>query len=170
MPPLDTTLINEHPKIDAALKSYLSWLQVQDEAMPMTSVLAHARSLSLAINQHEPKDDDGTVVAEVWNEIQRRQQKPTKWLGRTALRHVWKDLDVSTVPESFRDPFAAFLFDERPDSDAKLIWGQGELQKRAAERLEKAQERLREGTSAWIEEVDDDEEVDVSAVEEVSKR
>ena len=34
------------------------------------------------------------LVPVVWNELVASQQKPTKWLGRTALVAAWEDLDL----------------------------------------------------------------------------
>jgi hypothetical protein len=120
-PSLDSArqlLRDEEPKVDAALKSFATWLVAaqpqaahateDDDAALITwtlpDALVYTRLLSKAINAYiVPISasssgsalpwDDTELVAQVWNEIAAVPGgKVTKAVGRTCLRHVWPDL------------------------------------------------------------------------------
>lgn len=158
----DLFFLNEHPKIDAALKSFHSWFSARQQIAAsvandprlsnQTKLLSYTRTLSKAINAHIfpiTQDRNTVVIAQVWNEIQTRQQKPTKWLGRTALREAWPDLEVAIDGteeeleyfEFFKQEFKRLLFIDDL-SDAKLVWdkdnGKEEFARRAKDRADRA--------------------------------
>jgi|UPI000581B4F1 hypothetical protein len=171
----DSFFLNEYPKVNEALKSFTSWImakqQVQEttvghghQTLAPTQILALTRILSKAINQHvypiqgdlSGQCDSAATLARVWNEIQTRREKPTKWLGRTSLQMAWKDLDLKQAyvksfqteeehefVQYFLGEFERLLYVES-SSDAKLVWnadgGVGELTRRAQERQERAKE------------------------------
>jgi hypothetical protein len=112
-------LVDEQPSIDAALKSYASFIAAQqpplanqaddDKAVTWTlsEVLAMTRRLSQTINQHafaiqRVETERYSVTAKVWNNVAAvPEQKPTKLLGRTSLRMAWPDLDLDwTTPST----------------------------------------------------------------------
>ena len=112
------TLVSELPRIDAALKSYCSWYAVAGGVsaadddngvgnnITINEALTLTRRLSLSINRHvfpvgemtrnsSSSQHEYLVCSKVWNEIITAKQKPTKWLGKTALRLAWKDLEFT---------------------------------------------------------------------------
>jgi hypothetical protein len=90
-----------------------------------------------------------SIVAQLWNGLVESNQKPSRFLGRRALRHVWNDLDTKskllTTGGDDKDDeknigqakqqlewlelFERLLFHENGayslniDNDAALIWG-----------------------------------------------
>ena len=173
------TLVSELPRIDAALKSYCSWYAVagNEGGMNINEVLLMTRKLSLSINHHvfpvemKSSSHEYLVCSKLWNEIVSTKQKPTKWLGKTALQLAWKDLDLlqsssnnetnETKKESdddkienqnkeafteFVKQFEHLLFTEDSNDTASLIWNysEAELARRAKERREVASQRLQE--------------------------
>ena len=109
-----------------------------------------------------------SVVARLWNGLIQSKQKPTRFLGRKALRHAWSDLDVASKlsppkddDESSKASYAHQLawireFEEylhptknpdpeSVDNDAALIWdsdgGESELARRRERRKAAATER-----------------------------
>ena len=52
-----------------------------------------------------------SVVARLWNGLIQSKQKPTRFLGRQALRHAWPDMNVTSklVPPAKQDESAATL-------------------------------------------------------------
>ena len=123
-------LLDEEPKIDAALKSFCSWLVssatvrhllTADDGEPaivwtLSNALPYTRHLSKAINAHivPIQYDDKRVApmatpqtlmketaARVWNDMAAQPgTRLTKVLGRTALRYVWHDLDWQLTSSS----------------------------------------------------------------------
>jgi hypothetical protein len=219
-------LVEEQPSMDAALKSYASWIaatQPAVSALPETSAVASAtnmdtqnqnsfssmdddlynlipttwtlpeilsmtRLLSKQINQHTfaVQHSETPIYSEtskVWNNVVGQKQKPTRVLGRTALRIAWHDLDLEyattsttstsndkTVPLTlaqqktalFVQRFGELLLAGQPGqtqkgqkqqhvADARLIWasdkGQEELQRRAAQRNQRAAVNVQEAAS-----------------------
>ena len=173
------TLVSELPRIDAALKSYCSWYAVagNEDGMNINEVLLMTRKLSLSINHHvfpvemKSSSHEYLVCSKLWNEIVTAKQKPTKWLGKTALQLAWKDLDLlpsssnnetnETKNESdddkmensnkeayteFVKQFEHLLFTEDTDDTASLIWNysEAELARRAKERRDAASQRVQE--------------------------
>lgn len=135
--PFRDFLLNERPKIDAALKSYASLLMAESPNDPMT-ILALSRLLSKAINGHiaaivpisraTVKEDSKTdlpeqkpeyqaaIVAQIWNDVVGSGQKATQSLGRTSLASVWNDLELepiltanSDTDDQWRDKANVFL-------------------------------------------------------------
>lgn len=178
-------LSDEKPTIDAALKSFASWMMANHKASTAVDtakgsskdatkeILAMTRILSQTINRHviaivptrrpESKasmEDD--ILAQVWNEAIANKSKPTKVLGRSALKSVWKDLELATAfseqgagkaddddswkeaVQSYLAHFERLLYAHHGDVD--LIWGadrgQAELNRRAAERQQRATRRV----------------------------
>eukprot|EP00536_Pseudo-nitzschia_multiseries_P009950 jgi/Psemu1/24609/gm1.24609_g len=109
-----------------------------------------------------------SVVSRLWNALVQSEQKPSRFLGRRALRLAWKNLDVeASLPpaeaEESEDPasqqhewlrqFESLLFapdlplpsDISVDDDAALLWatdgGAAELAKRRQRRMDAAKER-----------------------------
>ena len=177
----DSFYINEHPKIDSALKSFYSWFTARQQISTSvddpilsnpTIILAFTRTLSKSINAHIfpiTHERNTAVLAQVWNEIKSRQEKPTRWLGRTALSEAWPDLEIQAVEEAWKEPFEYFRQEfERllliaDLSDSKLVWsadgGQEELARRAQERTDRAMEASKEVdakiSTPYIEDVTD---------------
>jgi hypothetical protein len=104
-----------------------------------------------------------SVVARLWNGLIDSEQKPSRFLGRKALRYAWKDMDISLPQEnddsskerqqSMLQQFETLLFhhhDEASglDDDSALIWasdgGQHELAKRQQRRKQGATDRTKE--------------------------
>ena len=174
------TLVSELPRIDAALKSYCSWYAVagNEDGMNINEVLLMTRKLSLSINHHvfpvemKSSSHEYLVCSKLWNEIVTAKQKPTKWLGKTALQLAWKDLDLlpsssnketnetknesdgdDKMENSNKEAFTEFvkqfehlLFTEDTDDTASLIWNysEAELARRAKERRDAASQRVQE--------------------------
>ena len=107
-----------------------------------------------------------SVVARLWNGLVESEQKPSRFLGRKALRYAWKDLEI-TLPPSNDDSgaekrqqamlkhFETLLFhqssttdDVSVNDDSALIWapdgGQQELAKRRERRKLGAADRTKE--------------------------
>jgi hypothetical protein len=165
-------LTAEEPKIDAALKSYCSWMLAQQRLFPREA-LQFTRTLSKTINSHvcaiRPESHQQSLTAQVWNNHAITDHiKITKSLGRTSLRYAWADLDRSGFQEDdeetqdFLQTFERLLMNDS-DPDAPLIWDtadqQDELARRAAERHDRAK-RAREEAAIrpMIEELQEDEE------------
>jgi len=165
-------------------------------AWNLTDVLTVSRKFSRHINQHvvsigssscivssshkaKKKQQESSPVsivekeatAQVWNELVATQQKPTKLLGRTALRAVWDDLDLphalllpqeaednetniewNAKVQSYFEEFHQLLLlpadvkdDAGNSNDARLLWdvdrGAAELERRAAERQKRAKQQ-----------------------------
>jgi len=143
-------LVAESPKMDVALKSFCSWMAATySNEYTLTDVLKYTRLLSKKINQHvfaiqanqSPQKD---IVAQVWNQVVAANQKPTKFLGQTALQCIWEDLEC-TIDDFYRQEFERLLF-TTTDPDAKLIWGNAtdELARRATERQAQATRRIQQ--------------------------
>ncbi|VEU33993.1 unnamed protein product [Pseudo-nitzschia multistriata] len=111
-----------------------------------------------------------SVVARLWNALVESEQKPSRFLGRRALKLAWGDLDLTGAEEAggsetdrealrgLLTEFGDLLFrPPRPlpspaegagseqDDDAALLWapdgGAGELARRRQRRLAAAEER-----------------------------
>jgi hypothetical protein len=111
-----------------------------------------------------------SIVARLWNGLVQSKQKPSRFLGRTALLLAWKDLDVMAKllldsPKDDADADSTIIYDRQVewvqeferllfhqhdpklevDNDAALIWdadgGQAELAKRRQRRQAGATER-----------------------------
>mmetsp|Transcript_15071 Transcript_15071/g.32341 ORF Transcript_15071/g.32341 Transcript_15071/m.32341 type:complete len:134 (+) Transcript_15071:332-733(+) len=109
-----------------------------------------------------------SVVARLWNALVESDQKPSRFLGRRALRLAWKQMDIGASlgpPENGDDDhdrerqlewlqqFEVLLFesckplpsDIKVDDDSALLWapdgGASELAKRRQRRLAAAKER-----------------------------
>jgi hypothetical protein len=101
-----------------------------------------------------------SVAAQLWNGLVDSKQKPSRFLGRRALRRAWKNLEIQL--EVYTDPFLAqqqqqwlqefeqLVFhvhdDASPqDDDSALLWdadgGQMELARRRERRQASATER-----------------------------
>lgn len=107
-----------------------------------------------------------SVVARLWNGLIQSKQKPTRFLGRTALRHAWADLDVTsklpkpTATDSSSDEEAAnMIYNQQlawvqeferlllhqadpnatQDNDAALLWDADGGQAELARRRERRQ-------------------------------
>ena len=102
-----------------------------------------------------------SIVAKLWNGLVESNQKPSRFLGRRALRYAWKqNLDIPISKEDDKQKsqetmwlqeFERLLFldqidDESLDNDAALLWdadgGQAELAKRRQRRQSRATERI----------------------------
>ena len=112
-----------------------------------------------------------SIVAQLWNGLIESNKKPSKFLGRRALNHAWKDLDIKSklppvesdvgtdeklVAQAKRqlewlEEFERYLFHENDgysaneDNDAALIWdadgGEKELARRRQGRQDAATKR-----------------------------
>ena len=108
-----------------------------------------------------------SVVARLWNGLSQSDQKPSRFLGRKALKLAWKNLDVQAQFPSQTDEndvvrerqlewlqlFEKLLMetnkplpsDMNVDDDSALLWaadgGAAELAKRRQRRLDAAKER-----------------------------
>ena len=196
-------LLAEEPKLDAALKSFCSWIVASastatsldnnyydQPAWTLAAALTCTRQLSKAINAHiVPIQYDGKatpvttpeqlmkeLAARVWNEIAGQGTRITKALGRTALQHVWKDLDLTELQSTAQGTAYCQAFEQLlmmdahgnldPTSDAALVWGgpqavarrAAERQAAAATRVQEEQAKLRQAVTPMIEELPDDEE------------
>ena len=192
-PPDRATLLREVllqddlPKIDTALKNFCSWMMASAHTFSdwtPTEVLTATRLLSQTINAHESSAH--TDLAQVWNKVfQAPDQKATKILGRTSLRAVWNELDLTRLKTgvweekglAYLNTFESFLFASRSEEagvssddlllDARLVWdadgGKEELARRSKQRQQQAKERSREEsktahTTPTIEEVPEEDE------------
>jgi len=149
-------------------------------------VLEVARSILKAVNSHnfpvqdtvaysmaekpgtteEKKEEllELSVVSRLWNGLVQSEQKPSKFLGRRALKLAWKQMDIeATLPSKDEETaerqkewlkqFETLLFataqplpsDTAVDDDSALLWaadgGAAELAKRRQRRLDAAKER-----------------------------
>ncbi len=105
-----------------------------------------------------------SVVARLWNGLVQSEQKPSRFLGRRALKLAWKEMTVEeTLPSKDEETterqkewlkqFETLLFataqplpsDTAVDDDSALLWaadgGAAELAKRRQRRLDAAKER-----------------------------
>lgn len=109
-----------------------------------------------------------SVVARLWNGLVQSKQKPSRFLGRKALKYAWKDMEVvSKLPPlategdevananydrqvAWIEEFGRLLFHTHDpkatvDDDAALLWdtdgGQAELARRRERRQSAATER-----------------------------
>jgi hypothetical protein len=109
-----------------------------------------------------------SVVARLWDGLIQSKQKPTRFLGRKALLHVWSDLDVASKlanPKEEDDEAAKYIHTQQvawieefgrlllrqpdpnatEDNDGALLWdadgGQAELARRRQQRQSAATER-----------------------------
>jgi hypothetical protein len=104
--------------------------------------------------------DEYKVVSQVWNGLIASQQKPSRFLGRKALLHAWKNGLPEEISERslFCDEFAFLLLTYNPspmeESDACLLWdndkGQAELTRRRQRRAERAQKQQQQDYSSGI--------------------
>jgi len=175
-----TALAQDRPTIDTAVKSFLSLYAARsltrDDAPAQQESLTQARLLLKTINRYtfplqpEPTDEYN-VTAQVWNGLIASQQKPSKFMGRTALKLAWQHGLPEEVPKSndehdlFLQEFGSLLMEYDPnqtpieDRDACLVWdndkGAAELGRRRSRRAERAKEQ---SESLTIEELPDEEE------------
>ena len=106
-----------------------------------------------------------SVVARLWNGLVQSEQKPSRFLGKRALKLAWKKMNVEAALKASDDEtilerqtewlqqFETLLFasiqplpsDVQSDDDAALLWapdgGAAELAKRRQRRLDAAKER-----------------------------
>lgn len=101
-----------------------------------------------------------SITAQLWNGLVDSKQKPSRFLGRRALRHAWKNLDIhlevhtdafaAQQQQQWLDEFERLVFhvhdDASPqDDDSALVWdadgGQMELARRRERRQAGATER-----------------------------
>lgn len=101
-------LLQEQPKMDAAVKSFCSYLVAKNDCnWSLQDALTVSRKVSQHINQHvlsirsssssrsSNSDDDYEITAQVWNELAcSKELRITKQLGRTALLSAWDDLEL----------------------------------------------------------------------------
>jgi len=99
------------------------------------------------------------VVSQLWNGLVDSKQKPSRFLGRRALQHAWKDMEVSIPSDNggpadvqqkqaqWLEEFGRLLFVDSAtvgdvDDDSALLWdadgGQNELAKRRQRRQTRA--------------------------------
>jgi hypothetical protein len=161
----------------------------------LVEALKYTRSLSKAINGHiapitplsstttncHHDDRDGVtpdslmhdISIQVWNNVASQQPgvRLTKMLGRTALRHVWQDLDwpvdddldAANRGQVFRRLFGKLLLlndkmAEEMGETSLLIWGGPNVlheralrrQAAAAQRVDEQQQTLREAVSTPV--------------------
>lgn len=161
------SLAQDRPTIDAAVKSFLSLYAARsltrDDCDTQAEALTQARVLLKTINQFtfpllpEPSPQY-SVTAQVWNGLYASNQKPSKFLGRTALKLAWQHGLDEELPERdslFIQEFASLLLlsSYKPedtstpptdDRDACLVWdadqGAAELARRRSRRQERAKE------------------------------
>lgn len=213
-----TFLMEEQPSVDAALKSYASWIaatQPAVTALHATAVAAAAASGSKSINYGDTYDDDDmddsyafipttwslpeilnmtrhlsrqinqhtfavkrvesvqySETAKVWNNVvcQAGGLKPTRVLGRSALRLAWPDLDLTwsngdndqtrcsgnTAQDKIADAedvllrqktslfvrrFGELLLSDPQHADARLIWDTDKGQKELQRRAVERNQR-----------------------------
>jgi hypothetical protein len=209
-------LMEEQPTIDAALKSYASWIAAtqppvaalrptavaaaaagpasssirsdeydydsmgEDIYIPTTwslpEILSMTRHLSREINQHtfavkRVETVPYSETAKVWNNVVGQDGlKPTRVLGRTALRIAWPDLDLAwssgdndktrcngnATTDAIADAtdvllrqktslfvrrFGELLMSERQHADARLIWDTDKGQKELQRRAQERSKR-----------------------------
>lgn len=162
-------LAKDRPTIDAAIKSFMSWVAARSltttEPIPNVchasspEALAYARALLQAINSYTfavtgKESEESAVVAQIWNGLVSSDQKPSRFLGRQALLHAWKQglRDNVVLPAEKYEQGSLFLqeFGELmnkydptvtplQDSDANLVWEESgaELERRRKRRAEK---------------------------------
>jgi hypothetical protein len=100
------------------------------------------------------------IVAQLWNGLVDSNQKPSRFLGRRALRHAWAHLEIkiqnedtaaAQQQEEWLEEFGRLLFQERDDqseqdNDAAFLWdadgGTNELARRRQRRQAAATERV----------------------------
>ena len=162
-------LAQYRPTIDAAVKSFMSLYAARsltrEDSHSHQDALQQARILLQTINkftfplQAEPTEEY-KVVAQIWNGLIASNQKPTKFLGRAALKQAWqhglpgevKRANTNGQESLFCEEFGSLLLSYDPsttttlteDSDACLVWdcdrGQAELARRRSRRAERAKE------------------------------
>lgn len=179
-----SSLAQERPTIDAAVKSFLSLYTARSLTRgqgddSQQEALLQARILLKTINQYtfplqaEP-NDEYKITAQVWNGLIASSQKPSKLLGRSALKLAWENGLVQELPteqqeSDFIKEFGHLLLSYSPDdsestqtldSDACLVWdadqGAAELARRRSRRAERAKEAESNEQSLTIEELEED--------------
>lgn len=176
-------LAQDRPTIHAAITSFLSLVaarslvspeQQQQQQQGSLLVLSNmealkcSRALLKAINAttmsaNAPKSTKGGVaveeyllVAQLWNGLIASQQKPSRFLGRRAMKHAWPDVkkDIASTNGEGDEKLMGFveeferllLLEPKPDedNDAALVWdedgGKAELQRRRERREKRAKE------------------------------
>lgn len=128
--------------IDNALKTFASYFAARHPAVAMTRTLELTRHLSKSINACVMPMTE--TKATLWNAAIGKGSKPTKLFGVSELRKIWIDLEPPDETEEtvlFYTFFGALLDPE--SDDFPLIWapdgGQAELQRRAKERVARAE-------------------------------
>ena len=185
------TLAQDRPTIEAAVKSFLSLYAArgltQQDASAQQDALSQARMLLKAVNQYtfpllaEPTDEY-KVTARAWNGLIASKQKPSKLLGRLALKLAWQHGLPSEVPTTttsdslFLQEFGSLLMEYDPektptdDSDACLVWdtdqGATELSRRRCRRALRAKEAKEQSERLSIEELLEEEKSAASEVDE----
>lgn len=173
-------LANDRPVIDAAIKSFVSLfaaraLSTGDTEHGTTFAVTQARALLKAINNYTfpllpDPSEEYRVISQIWNGLIASKQKPSRFLGRTALLQMWQHGlpdEIENGNALFINEFGTLLttYDRSPtqESDACLIWdedkGQAELNRRKQRRADRAREAEEEADrTPRIEELPDEEE------------
>lgn len=135
---------------------------------PIQDTVAYSKSEKPGTSEEKKQELlELSVVARLWNALRQSEQKPSRFLGRKALRLAWKNLDVEgqfppkadeqdVVRErqlEWLQLFEKLLMettkplpsDINVDDDSALLWapdgGAAELAKRRQRRLDAAKER-----------------------------
>jgi hypothetical protein len=75
-------------------------------------------------SQQQAKLLELSIVARIWNGLVQSQQKPSKYLGRRALKHAWKGLELESKIEGdaqkllWLREFERLLFYNHQDDEA----------------------------------------------------
>jgi len=176
------SLAQDRPTIDAAIKTYMSWIVArsltQDEKVTNAEALSYARVLLKAINGYKFDISKSTttisgVVAQVWNGLVESDQKPSRFLGRVALLRAWDGIVASISTEDEQTELSLLEFGEllkdykakepTKDSKAHLIWDEpgAELERRRQRRTKRAEDNKkeeREQVTPFIEELTEEDE------------
>lgn len=146
------SLAQDRPTIDAAIKTYMSWVaarsltEEEDVSLKVSNAqaLQFARMLLVAINGTKisgssSSSRSATVATQIWNGLVDSEKKPSRFLGRIALLHAWDAVKDNIVYPAEQEEQASLFVnvfgtlmkqynstsaDGEPeeDSNAHLIW------------------------------------------------